>query len=140
MLHDPGLAAEVGEGYDRLPLNIAHGLMSFRFLRLFCTTADEPESMDALLTFEQLQRFERDRNFIDFFICNERLEQDIFLVLEDCGVTVSAQEKADILAMPRENASSRRASLADYYDEPALQLVAKRDRLIIEKFNYAPPF
>ncbi len=70
MLHDPGLAAEVGEGYDRLPLNIAHGLMSFRFLKLFCTAADELEDLHTLLTFEQLLCYERERNFIDFFICN----------------------------------------------------------------------
>ncbi len=41
-----------------------------------------------------------------------------------------------VLAAPRQNVTGWTRNLSDYYEE---ELVAERDRFIVERFGYSPP-
>lgn len=94
---------------------------------------------DDLSAFAQLSEFEKKYSFINRFIRNESLEADIFQILEDHSICITAEKKTEILGRERSSTSSRKGQLADFYDRESENHVAERERLIIEKFAYAPP-
>ena len=95
--------------------------------------------MAELPAFEALAAYEEAHCFIDHFIRNERLESTLLQALDLSGVPVSDQDKAAVLSRPRTNASSRSHGPEYYYDSHTKRLVLERERLIVEKFGYAPP-
>jgi hypothetical protein len=139
MMHDEKCMADIGEGYGACSVSRVAGLMTFRYLKLFCTKSDEQENLKELSSIEQIGDYENDNCFIDYFIRNETLEADLFRSLEDCGLVLPSKIKSEILSRPRSNTSSKKHGLGYYYDIESENLVSERERLIIEKFGYVAP-
>ena len=138
MMHSPDYWEEYGEGYAYSPVNRYAGLLTYRYLKLFCRQSAS-DNHEHLLSFDEMVRFEERNCFIDHFIRNERLEDDLLETLHRVGVRLSKEQEAEIRASRRTNTSSRRTDVAHYHDENTVSLIAERERLIIDKFGYSAP-
>lgn len=139
MMHDWDQMAVVGEGYGLTPLSRVVGLMTIRYLRLFCAKRGQSKTLHQLSTFERVQAYEQQNCFINHFIKNESLEVDLLSGLGSHGVDISETLHSSLLSRPKTNASSRKHGPRYYYDSESSDIIAERERLIIEKFGYAPP-
>jgi len=139
MMHDERYLSAIGEGYSACSVSRIAGLMTFRYLTLFCTKLGEQKNLNQLSTFEQIKSYENHNCFIDHFIRNENLESDLFRGLEDFGAKIPDNIKSEIISRPKTNISSRKRGPEYYYNVESENLVAKRERLIIEKFGYVAP-
>ena len=139
MMNDANYFTDIGEGYGLCSVNRVAGFTTYRYLKLFCTKLGEQEKLNRLFTFEQIKNYENDNCFIDRFIRIESLEDDLFRVLEESGVKIPSNIKSEILEQPKTNISSRKHGSEFYYDIESENLVAERERLIIEKFGYVAP-
>jgi hypothetical protein len=115
------------------------GLLSYRYLGLFCATPDNEAALARLDSTDAAIAFEREHNFVDFFIRNEALEDGLLEALERSGVALTEADIQRIRGRERVNRSSRRRETSDFYDAETAALVAQRERLIIERFGYRSP-
>jgi hypothetical protein len=84
---------------------------------------------------DDVARLYADHNIVDRYIRTEQLEEDLAEVLREVGLDgVTAED----LVGPRRNASARR-DVAHYYDAATIDLVAREERFVIDRFGYAPP-
>ena len=83
--------------------------------------------------------FEKSNCFIDYFIRNEHLEADLFSTLEAIGYRIPEKKKQDLTLSPKTNISSRSGTVGDYYDSDLIRMVADREKLLIDKFDYELP-
>jgi hypothetical protein len=139
MMNDVDYLADLGEGYcDRRISRIA-GLMTYRYLILFCTKRGNMEKLNELSTLEQIKEYDKNNCFIDHFIQNETLEADLFHVIETYDPRIPGDMKSKLLSRPRTNTSTERAEPEYYYDIESENLVTQRESLIHEKFGYVAP-
>lgn len=115
------------------------GLLTYRYLYLFCRNHNALYSDRRLRSFEHLKDFAVQDTYIDYFIRNESLESDLIDILSRCGVSISDTQKKEVLGLEKTNVSNRKRDLSYYYDSESIELVRQREKLIIEKFGYAPP-
>lgn len=139
MMHDSKYSADIGEGYSECSVSRIAGILTFRYLTLFCTRLGEKRNLNQLSTFEQIKSYDNENCFIDHFIRNENLEADLFRGIEEFGVQIPNNIKSKILSRPKTNTSSRKHGPGYYYDIESENLVAEKERLIIEKFGYVAP-
>jgi hypothetical protein len=139
LLNDRAYWHEIGEGYAHSAVCRTAGVLTYRYLGLFCRDIIPLTSRHSMRDYEDLLSFERRNCYIDHFIRNESLESDLIRGLAACGVAVSEEQQSKILSSGKTNTSSRSNNTAYYYDEATIALVQDRERLIIEKFSYAPP-
>jgi hypothetical protein len=131
---------EIGEGYAEAALSRFAGLMTYRYLRLFCRHIDDLFDRPELFTSpDDLAAFDREQNLLSFTIRTERLEDDLIQALHQCGVALSDEQIQTIRGSSKTNTSSRKRSLAYYYDRDTLELVRSREQFLIAKYGYAPP-
>ncbi len=121
-------------GYGKSPISKAGGLMTFRYFTL-CTK--NGENVDkAVSTLEALRAYDKENCFIDYFVRNESLPEDLIKAIEGCGVELDEEKKKVIRDAKKTNVSSRPHGPEHYYDDASTQLVARREKFIIEKFGY----
>jgi hypothetical protein len=138
LMHDPRNSHFVREGYGQTAIAHLCGFMTYRYLGLCCRNVMELNNPRLISNYADLVRFENDNCYIDFFIRQESLEDDLCKAIEKlCPVT--HEEKELIYNAKKTNASKRSLSISDYYDKESIELIASRDRLLIEKFDYLPP-
>ncbi|HEU4322279.1 MAG TPA: hypothetical protein VFS21_03935 [Roseiflexaceae bacterium] len=137
---DPAYRVDLGEGYARSAAWRAAGLMTYRYLRLYSgelgplMSAGRPADLDAL------RAFAAEHTLLRAAVRTERLEEDLIAALVGAGYQLSSGQQALIRerAHSRANRSAHRAA-AEYYDPATAQLVAERERLLIERYGYRPP-
>lgn len=136
MIHDPANSRVLGEGYRATVLPEEFGFMTHRYLKLCCFNTSELKNPDLVKGFAELKSFDSENCYIHRFIRQERLEEDFCDAVSEVR-SLKQSELELIYSGQRTNASSRTLSLADYYDDQAIALVADRERLLIEKFGYS---
>ena len=139
MMHDAQRKGDIGVGYSSSGVSRVAGLMTYRYLKLFCTKSGALKALDRLNTLEQIRAYEQKHCFIDHFIRNESLESDLFEGLTKHRVDFDSAARTTAQGLPKTNTSSRQHGVAYYYDEETAALVAQSERLIIEKFGYQAP-
>ncbi|MEO1957260.1 MAG: hypothetical protein ABGX03_04970 [Methylophilaceae bacterium] len=139
MMHSPKYSMDLREGYGANSVSKNAGLLTYRYLKLFCTKSGNLKRLDKLSSFKQIKQYDSEHCFINRFIRNEHLEHDLFLALEDSSVNISDEEKTNILLSEKRNTSSKKHGTRHYYDRQSEKLIAKREKLIIEKFGYLAP-
>jgi hypothetical protein len=137
-IHDPRHSHSLGEGYGFTSVPRLGGFMTYRYLRLCCRNLEELSRGKSIVRPADLARFEKDNCYIDFFIRQESLEDDFCKAIEKVR-PLSAEEKEFVYRAKKLNASQRSLTFSDYYDCESLELVSRREELLIKKFNYAPP-
>jgi len=121
-------------GYGKSPISKAGGLMTFRYFTL-CTK--NGENVDkSVSTLEALRNYDKENCFIDYFVRNASLAEDLIKAIEGCGVELDDEKKKVIREAKKTNVSSRPHGPEHYYDDASIQLVARREKFIIEKFGY----
>lgn len=139
MLHDEAYMQDIGEGYCDSALRHVAGLMTFRYLKLFSTRVGEEHRLNDLSTYASIEAWDTEQTFVEHFIRMESLEPDLFRILQDNSSALTEDSKSKILALPKTNTSSRKRNLAKYYDADTVDLVFRREQLIINKFAYSAP-
>jgi hypothetical protein len=137
-IHSAKNSRYLGEGYGESCVSHLCGFMTYRYLYLCCRKADLIGGYRAISSFSELVQFEKSNCYIDFFIRQESLEDDFCRAIEQVR-KLSEEEKQSIYSAKKTNTSKRTLTISDYYDEDSIELVRKRDRLLIEKFDYSPP-
>lgn len=137
-MHDRRHWHDFAEGYGFSPVSRFGGLLTYRYLKLFCAV-NGSAGLPPFGSHTDLTDFERAHCYIDHFIRNERLEEDLIAALEGCGEGLSDEQKQKIRAGGRSNTSTRKERASYYYDAETAELVRERDRLIVEKFGYEVP-
>ena len=135
MMHDQEYCHDLGEGYGTSSLSKIAGLLTYRYMKLFCCKYGEVANMNAISTFDELMEYEKENCFIDHFIRNESLDFTLFKALELSEIGISNNAQAKIMSMPRTNTSSRKWAPTFYYDSDSENLIFEREKLIIEKFG-----
>ncbi len=138
MIHDPRNARALGEGYGDSLSAPWYGFLTHRYCLLCCQNLQQLSAPSAIATYADLVRFEQDNCYIHEFVRQEALPETLSAALERVRVLTPA-ERALILGARRTNKSVRPLAIGDYYTADLIDLVAGRDRLIIEKFGYEPP-
>jgi hypothetical protein len=115
------------------------GLMSYRYLHLYCTTSGRGAGLGRLAGYDSIAAYERDNNLVDHFIRNEALEDTFIDALEKSGIQLTGAQLARIRGRQRLNTSSRRRDTTYFYDAGSAALVLERERLLIDRFGYVGP-
>lgn len=138
LIHQPKHSYLLGEGYGETTITQLCGYMTYRYLNLCCENTKILKKRGLINNFAELEKFDQSNCYIDFFIHQESLEDDLCTALEQLR-PLSAAEKDHIYKAKKINTSKRSLSISDYYDQESIDLVRSRDQLLIEKFNYLPP-
>jgi hypothetical protein len=138
LVHDPQHANRLGEGYGNSAITGICGFMTYRYLYLCCADPWRLNDPGTMRSFLDIWRFEQDASYIDYTIRQEALEED-FISAVDAVRPLSPEEKAKILGARKINTSQRSRTVGDYYDEETIEIVARREKLLIDKFGYQPP-
>ena len=134
-LHEPAKRWDSGEQFGCHACSRAVGFMTYRYLDFFCRG-----SFRAIGDFESLRAFDANSNYVDYMIRTEHLELDLITVLERLGISLSGKHRSQILSGGRSNPSrGKRNNWQEYYDLASIELVARLEKLIIEKYNYRRP-
>ncbi|MGI9317080.1 MAG: hypothetical protein ACR2QW_07095 [bacterium] len=139
MVHDPATWNDLGDDYGNSNLSKTAGLLTYRFLKLFCCRKGAQSRLNDIKSSEELSQFDSDFNFMGFFIRNESLENDLLKALELSGVKVSPSNRTLIMSGTRTNSSSRKYDVSYYYDKKSEDIVMNREMLVVKKFGYIPP-
>ena len=136
LISDPKYMADVGEGYFEWPGCGFVGLMTFRYLKLFCSTVDTNDKFASLRTDRQIKEFEEHNLLVDHFIRQESIEIDLVDIITKLKLKDPQGIEEKLYSMSRRNTSSRGRDLAYYYDQECLEIVESRERLVLDKFDY----
>lgn len=122
------------------PITEILGLLTFRYLHLYCRRPGRLVAGPRFASIGQLRRFDRDNNLLDGVIRNESLESDLVRVLREAGYRLGAEQldRIESGARQKRNASGHRPA-AFYYDAETIRLVQQHEQLIIGKYAYRPP-
>ena len=123
------------EGYASSPIKAVVGLMTYRFLALTTEYSEWVARGRKCRTYANVLAFAERHTITDRILRTEFLNDDLASLLNSVGVIVSQEEAA---AWGKGNTSVRSRSV-DYYDEETQELVAARDRFIVERFGYRLP-
>lgn len=138
MVHDRAYWSDYGEGYSFSPVRKNSGIFTHRYINLFCRNSHRIHRQKDV-TVDNLIEFEQQHCYIDFFIHNETLEDDLIGIMQRCGRELTRNKRESIRKKQKTNTSSRANDAGYYYDRDTIQLVREREQLIIRKFGYAPP-
>lgn len=138
LMHDPSNSYALGEGYGQSAVAGLCGFMTYRYLYLCCRHADKLGDVSLFTNYAALEHFDAKNCYIDFFIRQESLEAQLCEAIEKVH-TLSAEQKTMIYSAAKTNTSKKSLSISDYYDVESIELIRRREFLLIEKFGYQPP-
>ena len=144
-IHDSENSPLLGEGYASSNTGTFCGFMTFRYLRhcclvdskMYALNVADLDNLQSIKTIEDIFDFNNKKCFVDYFFRQELLEQSLVKgISRICNLN---QEQIDMINnLEKTNTSIRPLSISQYYDEDTVELISKRDRFIVEKFNYNP--
>ena len=89
---------------------------------------------------EELSEFLDRHNMWTDVIRTESIPDDLVRILEDTGHGLSKQTKELIPFLSgRKINRSLHSDTIYYYDEKSIELIAERDKIIVDRFGYRPP-
>lgn len=122
-------------GYASSPINAAVGFMTYRFLALTteyqCWMAEGRKCR----TYSEVLAFADRRTITDRILRMESLNNDLASLLNSAGIPLSPK---DVAEWGRHNSSDHQQTF-EYYDAETRDLVARRERFIVDRFGYKMP-
>ena len=135
MIHDPEYFQDVNYNYSLCSINKFIGFFTWRYIRLYCQNANF-KNLERLNSKSKLLKFDQKTCYINKFIRNESLVEDCIETLRCLDVNISLEDQDKLYSLERTNKSLRNHPTQFYYDKKSIQLISKRDVLIIDKFKY----
>lgn len=134
MMNDKNHWNDFGEGYGTNPIARFSGLLTYRYISLFCKHASA-----TITSVDDIKNYVAKNCFINHFIRMENLEDDFVSILKSCGIHITESQKQLIYSEKKTNTSSPRKGMAFYYNDETVKLIQDKESLIIDKFSYAAP-
>jgi hypothetical protein len=142
-LNDPAYLVDVGEGYGKSSISRHSGLLTYRYLVLFTlgVVPGEPHlggHNPTLDTLDRVRAHVDEHLLCEDMIRMEHLADELELALEKAGYDLTEEQRTTIHGKAEgrsENRTEHRPA-AWYYDDETRDLVAERDRLVIERHGY----
>lgn len=128
----------LGEGYGSAACDELYGFMTYRYLQLCCRNVDLLRNRGYVSSSVEIQSFDYDNCFIDYFIRQENLEDDLCHAIELVR-SLSERERELIYSSGSTNSSNRLLGINDYYDDLSVNLVKEKEKLLVDKFGYLEP-
>ncbi len=141
LMHDPKRKNDIGEGYSKSTVSNFAGIMTYRYCRLYHRDFFLKENQIKFKNYDDLKEFDKTNNLLNFIIRNESLEDDLVNVLKKVGYNLD-ENKIKFIYDSAKNKTfkSKHYDSSYYYDHETIDLVAKSEKFIIEKYGYKPPF
>lgn len=136
MVLDPERSIDLGENYGNYALHEFAGFLTHRYIMLH---SNDLGPLKSVRTLEALADFDKDQNIVDVFIRNEHLEDDFIAMLEQTDFTPDACQIDFIRGADKTNAAKEPKTIAHYYDECCIDMVARKEAFIIDKHHYTKP-
>lgn len=136
-VHDPQHRWHLGLPYALHPASRHWGVLTVRFLALFCRGPHR--RWRALADAGALGARMGELCYINHFVRTESLVADLLDALAACGVPIDAAMGRRMEQMTPSNTSGARAPLAHWYDSATVELVARREAALIKRFGWQPP-
>jgi hypothetical protein len=127
----------VEAGFAQSPIGKIGGLMTFRYFNLFVRGADHMPA--TITTQEGLRAFEAQNVVVKHIIRQDCLADDLVKALDECGIELTDAQRKKIYDARPTNKSSRPHAFNHYYDAASIDLVAAREKFIIDRFGYGRP-
>ena len=138
MIYDPLRKWDLNEGYSESSISKFAGLMTYLYCNFFIKDFFQTKNFRGTNNYEELKKLDNKNNVLDYTIKVESLGNDLIQMLEKFGYNIDEKTKDLILNSGKTNVS-KRLKANHYYDEETINLVAEKEKLIIEKYNYKPP-
>jgi hypothetical protein len=122
-------------GFSSCPISDFAGLMTFNYLRLY--TWDFHNYWKSIKDIELLKKADKEKNFIDFFIKMENLDQDFIELMKKIGMSDQEIESMVKPLLGKKVNESKRKDYHFYYNDESMNLVAEREKYILEKHGYS---
>ncbi len=123
--------------YNKSNITDLCGLYTYLYLRLCCKNPKvlrrQPPSK-----IETIKQFDKENCYIDYFIFQENLEETLCEALSQIR-PLTDEEHDLIYSHKKTNTSKRHHKITQYYDDETRQIIADREKFMIEKFNYTFP-
>ncbi|MFT7553450.1 MAG: hypothetical protein ACI9BV_003785 [Rhodothermales bacterium] len=139
-LLDPEIEERIIPQFRRTGFIRVGGLLSFRYLWLFSRDNTLLERTNGVPADFDMDAYDRAESALSAVVRLEHLSSDLMAALREAGHDLTPEQELIIRAGTGvdRNASKRRAT-AKYYDDQTRELVANRERFIINRFGYTFP-
>lgn len=138
LINQPIHSFQLGEGYDSTTLPNLCGYMTYRYFYLCCRCLEDLKDLHLMHYYSNLVEFDERNCYIDYFIRQESLEDDFCNAVEKVR-SLTQTERDRIYSAKKTNTSKRVLTISDYYDAETIDIVHNREKLLVDKFDYAPP-
>jgi hypothetical protein len=142
-LNDPDYLGDVGEGYGKSSIATHSGLLTYRYMVLFTlgVVPGEPHlggHNPVLDTRDKIVAYAEENLLCKDMIRMENLAADLEAALVAAGYDLTDEQRARIhgKADGRSENRTKHHPAAWYYDDATRDLVAERDRFVIERHGY----
>lgn len=142
-LNDPEYLGDVGEGYGKSSISRHSGLLTYRYFVLFTLGVVPGEEHvgghnPTLDTYDRLTAYADEHLLCQDMIRMEHLADELEASLVKAGYDLTDEQRATIHgeAEGRSENRTKHHPAAWYYDRATRDLVARRDRFVIERHGY----
>lgn len=124
----PGFYYGLSQGYRHI------GYYTHDFLRT--CTYDFISAARSFQSYADVEAHHREHYFVDVVLRNERLRDDLLQHAPDMGITRETMQAAIDSKPARSGTASKHKPWREYYDEESRALVAEKEKMIINIFDY----
>jgi hypothetical protein len=139
---DPREAPLLDPCYAATGLPDIVGLLSWRYLALFSRDPEPLLRPGTLRSADEVRAFDVAQNVCDDLVRTDRIADEMPGVFARAGYVLDDEQQTRLAELTGEGASrnvSSHRAWSEYYDAATTELVATRDRLIIERHGFAVP-
>jgi len=127
----------VEPGFAQSPISKVGGLMTYRYFHLYVRGAEHiPVTIG---TQEGLRTFEAQHLVAKHIIRQDSLTEDLVQALEHIGVSLTDAQRKMIYDAKPSGKAAKSLGIERFYDEASLELVARREKFIVDRFGYQRP-
>ncbi len=140
LLLGEGRQYDIGEGFGFSSFSSEFGILTYRYLKLFTHLDERLYSKNEVVDMGQLDCIWDEFSHVDYVVRNENLEEDFALALEQAGIDITDEQRVQLFSRGKKKINtSKRREAAYYYNQKTLDLVAAKERFIIERYGYDMP-
>ena len=139
LIFDPKRNFDLKEKYGFSPISQYGGFLTYRYLYLYSKDIKKLYTKKYVGNINKLYDFDENNNLLDYVIRNENLENDLIDILNKIGISLSDKIIDEINSFGKTNTSKRKKSIKSYYDRKSSNLIKKKEKFLIDKYNYSEP-